>query len=100
MDQSAAELRMIFAISAWKRMHAKTDEIHFEYDFSNGVRGKHAAALANGHTTIITKSDGSTITVESSPVFLESDVREYFPDTESVNQALRGLIALVPDRHA
>lgn len=62
-----------------------------EYDFSNGVRGKHAAGLKNGHTTIITKSDGSTLTVDSQPVFLESDVRQYFLDNESVNQALRGI---------
>lgn len=81
-------------------MNKKTDEMRPEYDFSKGVRGKHAARLKNGHTSIITKSDGSTITVESQPVFLESDVRQYFPDTESVNQALRGLIALMPERRA
>jgi hypothetical protein len=30
---------------------------------------------------------------------LEPDVREYFPDSEAVNEALRGLIALIPRKH-
>jgi hypothetical protein len=79
-------------------MNKKTEEIRAEYDFSKGVRGKHADALQNGHKTIIHKSDGSTITRETRPIILEPDVQVYFPDTESVNQALRGLIALVPEK--
>jgi hypothetical protein len=31
-------------------------------------------------------------------VMLDPDVRAYFPDTEAVNTALRGLIALIPMR--
>lgn len=70
-----------------------------EYDFSKGVRGKHAKALRNGHQTIIHKSDGTTVKREIRPIILEPDVQEYFSDAESVNQALRGLIALVPEKH-
>lgn len=81
-------------------MKKKTDETRPEYDFSNGERGKHAARLRSGHTTIITKTDGSSIEVQSRPIFLEPDIREYFPDAESVNQALRGLIRLVPEKRA
>ena len=81
-------------------MNKKTEEIRAEYDFSKGVRGKHAKALRNGHKTTVHKDDGSTVTRETRPIILEPDVREYFPDTESVNQALRGLTALVPEKRA
>lgn len=77
----------------------KDEEMRGEYDFSRGVRGKHAASLRNGHQTIIHKSDGSIVTRETRPIILEPDVQEYFSDAESVNQALRGLIALVPEKH-
>lgn len=35
---------------------------------------------------------------QDSAITLDPDVREYFPDSESVNRALRGLIALIPSR--
>lgn len=71
-----------------------------EYDFRGrqGVRGKYYKALQKGHTTIIHKSDGSTVITETRPIFLDEDVRKYFPDSQSVNNALRGLIALVPKK--
>lgn len=69
-----------------------------EYDFrgKKGVRGKYYEAMQKGYTTIIHKSDGSTIVKEMRPIFLDEDVQAYFQDSESVNQVLRGLIALVP----
>ncbi|MGC2238161.1 MAG: hypothetical protein WA584_18555 [Pyrinomonadaceae bacterium] len=76
------------------------DEMRKEYDFSKGVRGKHFESLKKGHTTIIHKSDGSTVVKQTRPIFLDEDVQAYFPDSESVNEALRGLIALVPDKHS
>jgi hypothetical protein len=33
-------------------------------------------------------------------VMLEPDIREYFPDSQAVNAALRGLIKLAPQRKA
>lgn len=60
-----------------------------EYDFSNGIRGKHAKDLQNGHTTIIHKSDGSTVVRESRPIILEPDLQMRFPNSEAVNKALR-----------
>jgi hypothetical protein len=73
-----------------------------EYDFSSkkGVRGKYYHAYQQGHTVRIHQDDGSIITryftLEEGAVLLAPDVREYFPDSESVNQALRGLIQLLP----
>lgn len=71
-----------------------------EYDFSGGVRGKHYQAMRQGYTTIVHKSDGSTVVTETRPIYLDEDVREYFPDSQAVNEALRGLIALVPEKRA
>ena len=48
-----------------------------EYDFSNGVRGKYAGRFAKGSNVVV----------------LDPDVAQVFTDSESVNQALRDLIA-------
>lgn len=72
-----------------------------EYDFrgKTGVRGKYAEAMKNGYTTIIHKEDGSTVIKETRPIYLDEDVQKFFPNSNSVNQALRGLIALIPEKH-
>ena len=76
------------------------DDMRPEYDFSGGVRGKHYQAYRQGHTVKIHQDDGNVVeqhfTLEDGAVFLEPDVRKYFPDSEAVNNALRGLIALIP----
>ena len=76
-----------------------------EYDFTKlegGVRGKYYKAYRKGHTVKIHKADGTTIvqhfTLEDGAVMLEPDVREYFPDSEAVNKALRSLIPLLPKK--
>ena len=77
-----------------------SDEMRAEYDFSGGVRGKHYKAYRQGHTVRIHQADGNVIeqyfSLEEGAVFIEPDVREYFPNAEAVNDALRGLIALFP----
>ena len=55
------------------------DEMLEEYDFSNGIRGKYAKAYKEGVNI----------------VRLDSDVIKFFPDTKSVNEALRTLINLM-----
>jgi len=76
------------------------DGMRVEYDFSGGVRGKHYRAMKEGYTVTIHQADGSTLVKEVMPkegvVVLEPDVQEYFPDSDSVNEALRGLIRLIP----
>jgi len=68
-----------------------------EYDFSGGVRGKHYKAYREGHTVRIHKDNGTTsvhyFTPEDGAVILDPDVKAHFPDSESVNRALRSLIA-------
>ncbi|MBI3653613.1 MAG: hypothetical protein HY231_21490 [Acidobacteria bacterium] len=85
-----------------KPIAEEVDEMLPEYDFRGGVRGKHYKAYRQGHTVTIHQNDGSTIvqhfTLEDGAVMLERDVREYFPDSESVNKALRCLIPLVPKK--
>lgn len=80
-------------------MHEKFKK---EYDFSKmsgGVRGKYYEAYRKGHTVKIHKMDGTTVeqhfTLEEGAVMLEPDVREYFPNSEAVNKALRCLIPLM-----
>ena len=50
-----------------------------EYDFSGGVRGKYAGRFVQGANVIV----------------LEPDVAEVFPDSESVNAALRALAGII-----
>lgn len=84
-----------------KSQNQENDEMLPEYDFRGGVRGKHYKTYRQGHTVTIHKSDGTTdvqhFKLEEGAVMLEPDVREYFPDSESVNDALRMLIK-VADR--
>lgn len=49
-----------------------------EYDFSQGVRGKYAQRYAEGSNVVV----------------LSPDVAGAFPDSASVNRALRSLIAI------
>jgi hypothetical protein len=67
------------------------------YDFSNGLRGKHYEAYCKGHTVIINKDDGTQlvqfIKEEDGSVMLDPDVKIHFPNSESVNKALRSLIS-------
>jgi len=80
------------------------DEMLPEYDFTGkkGVRGKYYRDYQQGHTVRIEQPDGNVtvqhFTLEEGAVMLDPDVRRYFPDSESVNKALRSLIALIPDK--
>ena len=50
-----------------------------EYDFSGGIRGKYARRYAEGTNVVV----------------IDPDVAEYFPDHESVNEALRTLATII-----
>jgi len=70
-----------------------------EYDFSKAARGKFYRPLDKGYTVHVQKRDGTTETTHyilaEGTVLLAPDVLEYFPDSESVNEALRSLIQLM-----
>ena len=80
----------------------KDKDMRREYDFSGGVRGKHYKALQAGYTVTVHKADGTTVVKDVVPkkgsVVLEPEVRAYFPDSESVNRALRCLIPLLSQK--
>ena len=60
----------------------ETDDMEDEYDFSNGVRGKYVERVAQSSHVVV----------------LEPDVAEVFTDSESVNQALRGLLPIIHEQ--
>jgi hypothetical protein len=78
------------------------DDMLPEYDFSGGTRGKHARQYEGGHTVKVRKSDGTTAIqyykLEEGAVLLAPDVRKYFSDSDSVNDALRTIIKLIPKK--
>lgn len=53
-----------------------------EYDFSKGVKGKYAGRYAKGSNVIL----------------IDPDVAKYFPDHDSVNNALRSLAEIIKRR--
>ena len=59
-----------------KNDRSDTDEMRPEYDLRGGVRGKYYKEYAKGTNVVL----------------LDPDVAAVFPDSESVNQALRVLI--------
>jgi len=61
-----------------KRMKNDPDMLA-EYDFTGGVRGKYAKRYAEGANVVV----------------IDPDVAEYFPDHDSVNEALRDLTAII-----
>jgi hypothetical protein len=75
------------------------DEMLPEYDFSKAERGKFYKPLDKGYSTRVHQADGTTVinryTLAEGSVLLEPDVRAVFPDSESVNAALRSLIDLM-----
>ena len=68
-------------VETYRKMEATGNEVEepemlAEYDFSGGERGRYAAHYAQG----------------TNLVALSPDVAEIFPDSESVNEALRSLV--------
>ena len=55
-----------------------TDEMRAEYDFSGGVRGKYVDRYRRGTNVVL----------------LDPELAEAFPDSKSVNDALRALLAV------
>lgn len=60
------------------RCRPEPDEMRAEYDFSKGVRGKYAGQISRDATVVV----------------LEPDVAAVFDSSESVNPALRALVAI------
>ncbi len=61
-----------------RRIRKDTDMLE-EYDFSKGIQGKYAKRYAEGTNVVV----------------IEPDVAKYFPDHDSVNQALKSLAEII-----
>ena len=79
-------------------MKKKSDEMRAEYELGKGERGKYYRSLEKGYTVRVHQTDGTVVvnhyTLAEGTVLLAPDVREYFSDSKSVNEALRSLIHL------
>jgi hypothetical protein len=87
------------------KTNKKNDDIRSEYDFSQAERGKFYRPLDKGYKVRVHQGDGTVVvnqyTLAEGTVLLAPDVREYFSDSQTVNEALRSLIRLaeqVPGR--
>ena len=65
-----------------RRKLRRADQMRPEYDFSEGVRGKHAARYASGTNVVV----------------LAPDVASQFPTAEDVNETLRAVARLIQRR--
>ena len=61
-----------------KKMQKDPDMLE-EYDFSNGIQGKYAKKFEEGTNIVV----------------IDPDVAKFFPDHDSVNQALRSLTEII-----
>jgi len=61
-----------------KKMQKDPDMLE-EYDFSNGIQGKYAEKFEEGTNVVV----------------IDPDVAKFFPDHDSVNQALRSLAKII-----
>jgi hypothetical protein len=66
-----------------KREPSNDPDILDEYDFSSGVRGKHVRQFSEGTNIVV----------------LDPDVSQIFPDSESVNEALRAMGQII-EKHS
>ncbi len=80
-----------------KFMKKKDDEMRDEYDLSEkkGVRGKYYKAYGAGHSVRV--YNGDKLIRDEYFAAIDPAVREYFPDSKSINKALKNLISLIPD---
>lgn len=64
------------------RKKASASDMREEYDFSKGVRGKYAKRFAAGSNIVV----------------LDPDVARLYPDSKTVNDTLRALARIAPQR--
>lgn len=64
-----------------KKMQKDPDMLE-EYDFSQGIQGKYAKRYEKGTNVVV----------------IEPDVVKFFPDHDSVNQALRSLTEIIKNQ--
>jgi hypothetical protein len=76
----------------------QNDDMLPEYNLEGkkGVRGKYVKDLQKGYSVRVVKDDGTVATQHFVPtedaILLDKDLKAYFPDSKSVNKALRTLI--------
>ena len=64
-----------------KKMRKDQDMLE-EYDFSSGIQGKYSKRYSEGTNVVV----------------IEPDIVKFFPDHDSVNQALRSLSEIIKEQ--
>ncbi|MGR3319722.1 MAG: hypothetical protein ACUZ8O_14745 [Candidatus Anammoxibacter sp.] len=74
----------------------EANEMRNEYDFSEGIQGKHYKNYRKGHSVRINKKEGYIEThyysEKDGSIMLDPDVKRHFHDSVSVNKVLREYI--------
>jgi hypothetical protein len=83
-----------------KRVNDRKADLLPEYDFSKGIRGKHRKQFENGVAITIFSPNSKSVDKARAKgitlVAIEPDVSAVFADANSVNAALRHIIAAMP----
>lgn len=76
-------------------MKKDEDQMLPEYDFSGrkGIRGRYSKAMKSGYS--IKTYNGKKVVSDRFYAAIEPDVKEHFPDSKSINVALRKIISRV-----
>ena len=86
-------LRKFWKVS--RDLGLEKDDIPDEIDFSRGKRSLHYIDPDAAHTVYITKNDGTLEIHYYKPlpgaITLDPDLQRIFPDSDSVNKALRSI---------
>ena len=81
---------------------AQKNDIFPNYDFRKGDKPNYAKKFSDGAIITIYSANGKPskkkVIVKQSLVILDADVSKVFPDAQSVNSALRHLIAALPKK--
>ena len=83
-----------------KKAKESSDDLLSQFDLTTAVRGKYAKKYREGVSVTVYSPNKKTVDAEQKDgetfVMIEHDIASVFPNADSVNIALRHLIAAMP----
>jgi hypothetical protein len=84
------------------RVKNKKDDILTEYDFSNGIRGKHYKKFQDGFTVTVYSPNKETYLLNKKEkinyIKIDKDISKYFRTSDEINNALRAILSAIPKK--